>query len=308
MKKLPKVNVIMATYNGEKFVRTQIDSILAQKDVDVTLNIFDDISSDKTMEILREYEDKYRNVHVYQNEKNKNYTYNFLDALYSFKDCNDFDYYAFADQDDYWLPEKMIVAINKIKEVGKCSLYASNLTIVDKDLQPLNRNMRKDGFKFKKHNEIHGNVVTGCTTVFDGDFKDFVTKHYVKGIQCHDYWLGLLACFGKGCHFILDECAKYILYRQHGHNQVGYKKASTIQRIKILLRGYCVKTMNLRPLITEFREDINEKDVEIIEKFLDYKKCKNKWFLLKNVKTSKPIKFAIMILLNRFKINNKEGK
>ena len=95
MENLPKICVIMSTYNGEKYLKEQIDCILAQKDVEVTLHIFDDISKDSTVEIAKEYEKNNSNVFVHVNEKNKNFTYNFLDALFSFKDNQDFDYYAF---------------------------------------------------------------------------------------------------------------------------------------------------------------------------------------------------------------------
>ena len=73
MEKLPKVLVIMSTYNGEKFIKEQIDSILAQKEVDIYLHIFDDCSKDNTVEIVREYEKKDKRVVLHINEKNKNF-------------------------------------------------------------------------------------------------------------------------------------------------------------------------------------------------------------------------------------------
>ena len=174
MENKPKIAVIMSTYNGEKFLNVQIDSILAQKDVDLSLYIFDDCSKDNTVSIAKEYEQKYDNVHIKVNEKNKNFTYNFLDALFSFKENEEYDYYAFADQDDYWLEDKLITGIKQIEQKGKCTLYSSNLKVVDGDLKYEGRNFLNID-KLKYYDEVCRNVVTGCTIIMDKEFKNLAS-------------------------------------------------------------------------------------------------------------------------------------
>ena len=272
MEKLPKVLVIMSTYNGEKFLKEQIDSVLAQKDIDVTLHIFDDISKDSTVSIAKEYEKKNKNVKVHVNEKNKNFTYNFLDALFSFKDEQSYDYYAFADQDDYWADTKLISAINKIKETGACTLYSANLKIVDQNLEYAGNNMMSTKYVNKHYDIICKNIVTGCTAVFDNDFKNLVTKHYPENIYLHDYWLALIANYTEGAHFVYDTCPDYILYRQHGTNLIGENKSGLVKRAFKLIfkkKDPIKSTRNLVKRFYElFEDDILESDKKIMKMFL----------------------------------------
>lgn len=302
----PKVLVVMATYNGEKYIKTQIDSILAQKEVDVTIHVFDDLSKDKTQEIVKEYEKKHKNVILHINEKNKNYTYNFIDGLFTFKDEQGYDFYSFADQDDFWVEDKLISAINKIKEIGECTLYSSNLTIVDGELKPLNRFLRPEDFSFERHEQLHYCMVTGCTAVFDNAFKNLVTKHYPEGLIYHDYWVGLIANYAKDAHYYWDKDPSHILYRQHGNNASGGSvKYSLWFKIKSKFKGWFVGTkINfyiLKLLIKYFSEELNDEDKQVIEKFINYKKWSNKKYLLKHLKCSNKKRFNTKILLNRYK-------
>ena len=125
-----KVAVLMSTYNGEKYLREQIDSILAQEGVDVTLYIRDDGSSDSTIEIINEYLTKTNRIKFYIGE-NIGVGNSFMQLVY---DCpEDYDYYAFSDQDDIWLTEKMQVAVDSLKEYSNPFLYCSNQILVDKN-------------------------------------------------------------------------------------------------------------------------------------------------------------------------------
>lgn len=304
MEKLPKVLVIMSTYNGEKFLKEQIDSILAQKDIDVYLHIFDDLSKDSTVEIAKEYEKKNKNVKVHINEKNKNFTYNFLDALFSFKDNQEYDYYAFADQDDFWLDTKLISAINKIKEVGKCTLYSANLKIVDQNLEYAGNNMMDTKYVNKHYDIICKNIVTGCTAVFDNDFKNLVTKKYPENIYLHDYWLALIANYTKDAHFVYDTCPDYILYRQHGTNLIGENKSGLVKRAFKLMfkkKDPIKTTRNLVKRFYElFEQDIAENDKKIMYRFANVNKFKNRFVLFFKVRSNYSFKLKIKMLINRY--------
>lgn len=299
MKKEPKVLVVMSTYNGEKFMAEQIDSILAQKDVAVTIHIFDDCSKDKTQEIAREYEKKDKRVVLHVNEKNKNFTYNFIDGLFTFKDEQGYDYYAFSDQDDFWVEDKLISAINKIEEVGSCTLYSSNLKLVDGELKPLDANLMDLNYVNKKYDVACKNVVTGCTAVFDNDFKNLVTEKYPENIYLHDHWIALIANYTEGSHFIYDSCPDHILYRQHGNNQIGENK--NIGK-KLKKKSEIRSTRNLVKRFVElFGDKISEEDKPLFEKLANTDKLKNRFCLFFKMKKNNYLSiFRIKMLLNNY--------
>lgn len=299
MNKKPKVLIIMSTYNGEKFIREQIDSILAQQYVDVMLHIFDDCSKDKTQEIVKEYEKKYKNVILHVNGKNKNFTYNFIDGLFTFKDEQGYDYYAFADQDDYWLPSKIISAINKIKEIGKCTMYAANLKVVNEKLEYAGNNMMDMRYVNKRYDVACKNIVTGCTVVFDNEFKNLVTKHYPENIYLHDYWLALIANYTKDAHFVYDVCPDYILYRQHDNNQIG--KSKNIGK-KLRKKENLKTTRNLVERFIElFSDEINEDDKIIFKRLANTNKIKNRFYLFFKMKKNNYLAiFRIKMILNKY--------
>ena len=270
MKNLPKIVVIMSTYNGEKFVKEQIDSILAQKDVDLTLHIFDDCSKDRTVDFVKEYE-----------KKNKND-----------------DYYAFADQDDFWLEDKLISAINKIKEKGKCSLYCSNLKIVDENLIYAGNNMMPQNYINKHYDILCKNIVTGCTVVMDNDFKNLATKFYPENIYLHDYWLALIANYCKDANFIYDEDPSHILYRQHGTNLIGSNK-NILKKFKkkVLQKSSYNLVKNFYQLYGNF---IIENDLKVFKKASELNKIKNRFLLFFKIKSNFSLEFKIKLLLNNY--------
>ena len=296
---LPKICVIMSTYNGEKYLKEQIDSILNQKDVALTLYISDDCSTDKTVEIIKEYQEKYNNIILHINEKNKNFTYNFLDSLFEFKDNEEYDYYAFSDQDDVWLDEKLITGIRKIESTGKNTLYCSNLKIVDENLIDTNKKMISQNYKVKHYDVLSKNIVTGCTIIFDKEFKNTVTEFYPNNIYLHDYWLALIANYIKNSHFICDTESLLINYRQHASNLIGSNNGYIGKFFK--KKPYIKTTLNLiRAFCDLYKEFIIDEDVTIFEKLCDYKRLKNKFFLIKNVKSNFNKEFRIKILFNKY--------
>ena len=127
----PKVLVLLATCNGEKYLRQQLDSIYAQEDVEVSIFATDDGSTDSTIAILEEYK-KNHSLTIHHHGEPHEFTYNFIDAIFANKNTS-FDYYAFSDQDDVWMKEKLSSAIEMLKKNSK-NVYSSNLTIVNENL------------------------------------------------------------------------------------------------------------------------------------------------------------------------------
>lgn len=301
--KLPKVCVIMSTYNGEKYLKEQIDSILKQKDIDLSLYISDDRSTDETTKIIEEYQKEHKNITLHINENNKNFTYNFLDSLFLFKDNTEFDYYAFADQDDSWLEDKLISAINLIKSKfneSESVLYSSNLKIVNEKLEWNGEYL--NNYIPPKYQILGRNIVTGCTVVMNKSFKNLATEHYPENIYLHDYWLALIASFCKNAHYIYDENS-YILYRQHGNNLIGSNK-NKLKRILSFLFKKIPENERTHNLVLKFYElyknEVLSDDLNLIEKLAYYKKFRNRNSLIWNSHGKISNRLKIKILLKKY--------
>ena len=298
MEDKPRVLILLSTYNGEKYLRELLDSLFNQRDVDVTVFASDDISTDSTPQILEEYKQKF-NLDYRINKENKNFTYNFLDLIYDNKD-SDFDYFALSDQDDVWLDDKIISAINLLKQENK-HFYCSNLTVVDEKLEnprPMN--------KFKVKNNKHApyileNICTGCTAVFDKEFMKHLGKHYPNNIYLHDYWLMLVAAFTSS--FVYDTNS-HILYRQHGDNQIGSQTESLSTYYKKFNTSKSHRHNLVLELLEGFGDEISEEDKKDLNTFLLYKNkfsCRMKIFFSAkfNAKTH-PFLRKIKLLLGKY--------
>ncbi len=147
-----KIDILMATYNGERFLREQIDSILEQSFSDFRLLISDDLSKDNTREILNEYVKKDRRVIVFLQNKNLGTVQNFEFLMQKVES----KYFMFSDQDDIWQKDKIEKSLEKIEET-KSDLVYTNLQVVDQNLNVVNPSYWKlKGFekKIKKYNNF----------------------------------------------------------------------------------------------------------------------------------------------------------
>ena len=125
---MEKVDVLLATYNGEKYLKEQIDSILEQTYSDFRLLISDDGSTDDTRKILEEYKNKDSRIQVFFQESNLGVVKNFEFLLKKVES----KYYMFSDQDDIWKSEKIEKSLNKIQS-DNCDLVYSDLEVVDEE-------------------------------------------------------------------------------------------------------------------------------------------------------------------------------
>lgn len=158
------VNVLMSTYNGEKYLREQIDSILSQSGVETHITIRDDGSKDRTKSILNEYSEKYRSRFSISCGDNIGCNNSFI-KLVTDSDKN-YDYFAFSDQDDVWKSEKLKHAIKMLNDNRQAHLYASSLFICD---EQLNIKSKKDMSKYllSLKSDFVRHRLSGCTMVFD---------------------------------------------------------------------------------------------------------------------------------------------
>lgn len=231
-----KVNIIMAAYNGEKYIKDQIESIIHNSFNNWILWIFDDGSTDETNLIIEDYIKQYpQKIKYCKNDLNKGVTRNFLEGAKFAIDQNSQDvnvknlnhYYMFCDQDDVWMPEKIYKTLNQMKKAEKkfgCQKPIAVFTdaiVVDEKL-----NIQQASFyKTSKLNTnrrdlphmLMENKLIGCTVMFNETLADKL-ELIPKNARYHDWWIGLIAsAFG----YITYLKEGTLLYRQHGNNVVG---------------------------------------------------------------------------------------
>lgn len=223
---MEKINILMATYNGRKYLREQIDSILNQTYSDFRLFISDDASTDSTVKILEEYEKKDKRVEIYCHEKNMGVVSNFEFLINKVRS----EYFMFADQDDVWKPDKIEKSLKKLEETGSDLVY-TDLEVVDNKLNKLESSFWKQkGFyeKITKNNNFESlylnNYINGCTMLCKSSYiNDFLPLPKNSKYVIHDYWIALVVSQNGKMAYIEEPTIKY---RQHGNNQVGSSRKS----------------------------------------------------------------------------------
>ncbi len=225
------VAIMLAAYNGEKFIAEQIESILRQSYQNWILFIRDDGSSDLTVEIVEDYCKKFpqRMVLVRESSEKHGSNANFA-ALHKYVTKNySFSYFMFCDQDDLWLKNKIEITLRRMKEAeakakgNVPSLVHTDLKVVNEELQILSdsyfkyRTLHPD-FTDLRHLLVQNNA-TGCTMMWNKKLNEIVGDSLSnEEVFQHDWWMSLTACcFGK--IFIIKEPT--ILYRQHRENSIG---------------------------------------------------------------------------------------
>lgn len=227
------VAVLMSTYNGVKYIKEQIESILGQENVSVEIFIRDDGSIDHTVDIV----EKYDNINIIRGE-NIGVGNSFMELVY--KVPNSFEFYAFADQDDIWLNNKMEKGIEKIRHQKGPILYCSNQRLIDKYGSEI-------GVRFNRNPDLSSekifvqNSATGCTMIWNRELQNILLKKRpAKELlysRIHDVWVAMVASI---CGTIIYDKNGYILYRQHENNVVGARKKTRkdilVQQIKKIKR------------------------------------------------------------------------
>ncbi len=235
-----KLSIAMTTYNGEKFIREQLDSILNQTRLPDEIVISDDASADKTVEILMEYKEKYpKLINLLLNKENVGFVKNFERAIMNTTG----DLVALSDQDDVWLPTKLEKECKVLEENKDVGMVFCDLKVVDEKLNTIYDSLWKrkslnmkgilKGNSFFQKILIEGNRATGCTIMVRKEILDKTLPFNDK--IAHDYWIALVVSTLSDV-FAIDETL--VLYRQHGKNQIGVdkktNKAITVRSLESL--------------------------------------------------------------------------
>ena len=297
-----KIVVLMSTYNGEKYIKEQINSILNQKgDFQLDLWVRDDGSKDKTQKILEEYA-KHGKLRWYSGD-NLGPAKSFIDLI---RRCLGYDYYAFADQDDYWMPYKVSAAIKMIERKKGPQLYFSNAELVDSKMNSLGRNVYKISPKLDFETLTCAGGILGCTTLFNAELARWIQeKEMPNKIVMHDFYIDEL-CVALGGKITYD-MRPFMKYRQHGNNVVGVSSGilGTIKsRIKDIFRKPKVSiAQQANEILRIYRGDISAEKIKWLTKISKYKlnylnrillafSCKTKYM---NVNMGLKLRLSIML-------------
>lgn len=267
------VTVLLAVYNGEKYLKEQIDSILTQTVKDIKIVIRDDGSGDGSSLIIDDYCNRYPQIiSKLEGAPTGSAKQNFAKLL---ADC-DSDYIMFCDQDDVWLPqkiEKTLAAMQKAEGGGKTPvLVHTDLKVVDHSLNVISSSF----FEFQKLFQdditlsklLVQNNVTGCTVMINRALKE-KCGNIPENCIMHDWWLALVAVlFGK----LVCVEEPTMLYRQHESNQVGAKASYGIAFVKRKLatldkvrENYNATYAQAKSLLDCYDGVLDEQQKEVIE-------------------------------------------
>ena len=291
---MKNVCILMSTYNGEKYLREQIESLRNQQGVDAKILVRDDGSNDSTTQILEQYS-KEGVLEWYAGENLKS-ARSFLDLIYHTPYS---DYYAFCDQDDYWMPNKLAAAIQLLEETdsGKSALYCSKTKIVDKDLHPIDQKNKFEFMALGMPSAFIINNAPGCTMVFNRYLLERVREYVPAYIGMHDSWI-YKVCVVTGNQIIADKNA-YIYYRQHGNNVLGGMHnpiKSWKRRINNLQSASCYRSKVANQVLIGYEKYLSEGDGEILRIISNYKKNIRYWILaIINPSISTPIPFYTLM-------------
>lgn len=214
-----RILVLLSSYNGERYIERQIDSILNQTVRDsLHITIRDDGSKDNTCSIVNELKARYPGKIDLIQGKNVGFNASFFELL---KSASGYDYYAFSDQDDVWLDSKLEIAVKTLEqeEFHGPMLYASTSYLVRDDLKPYGQTRRKRR-AFSIYNTIIQNICPGHTQVMNQSLLDLVTQKPIEpdNLYAYDSWVMCYATlYGK----VLFDNRSFTYYRQHEKNQQG---------------------------------------------------------------------------------------
>ena len=264
---MKRVNVLLSSYNGADHIREQIESILNQNYDNIKLFVRDDGSTDGTLDILKEYEAEGKLV--LEQGKNVGFIKSFLWLV---KHSEKADYYAYADQDDVWLPDKTAMAIECLEKEDNSLplLYFTNYNICNDDLE-FQEIYDKEGAKKKPSfaNALVDCMPLGFNSVFNYETKRLIAENTPKYSCGHDWWTYIVCqAFGK----VLYDNRPSVNYRRTGHNVspggMSFLKFQIWRFKKFFVNDYF---SNVRKMLREFeyyyKDKLSEKDKKVLALF-----------------------------------------
>lgn len=270
---MASVHIVLATYNGGKYLEEQLDSLLSQTYPDFRIEICDDGSTDNTIAIVQEYKKKDSRIFLHRNEENLGYVKNFMHGIRR----SDSPYIMLCDQDDIWNPDKIEITLAAMQEAEKENPDVPILVFTD--AMNYDSDSRKETGRFhinshldtKRVDTAHlfmENKCIGCTVMLNRQILPYLTE-IPEGIRVHDWWLALI-CSHFGNVVYLDKPT--LLYRQHSGNMIG--GSSFLDYVKGRLSGISKQKEALQETYRQgeafldlYRDRMSSVQLEIAEHF-----------------------------------------
>jgi rhamnosyltransferase len=270
--------ILLSTYNGEKYLNQQLDSIYNQQNVEFHILVRDDGSRDATLSILSEYQKSRGNMTILQGENIGVLKSFFALMEYAANNMSNFDYYAFSDQDDVWLNDKLYTSVTALSRSNNpYKLYYCNCIVCNDNLKQ-HLFSTKDTPKTTYKTALVRNNAIGCSLVFSKDLlmRSCDVSIYLgmveeKKMFLHDSWMNILAQYLDA--FIVSSAIPKIYYRQHNNNvthATGYSFMKKVQNVLNTNNKYS----NRVALLIEIEKTYitNPKKYQFLKKLLSYKK------------------------------------
>lgn len=276
------VSVLLPVFNGEEYIEAQIRSIFSQTHPSISLFVRDNCSSDRTVQILErlcaEYSPK---IHLIRSSSNTGLLGSVSSLMEVVAKSGSVPYYMmFSDGDDIWLPDKITVTLQKMKELE--SLFGENIPLlVHTDLKVVDRDLNQLSPSFWKYSNISPrnsclaklltqNCVTGCTVLINRPLFE-LAQPIPSCTVMHDWWMALVAAaFGQ-----IGYLAKpTMLYRQHGKNVIGAQKYGILTCLKKKPSKSGLKSKMIgqaRAFLDRYKMVLSEEQIELIRSFIQFK-------------------------------------
>lgn len=262
------VDILLATYNGEKYLKAQIMSILYQTYTDWTLYIHDDGSKDNTVEIIKYFEKNFPNI-IWVNDgiSNLGPAGNFMHLLKSSKA----QFVCFCDQDDIWFDNKLEIMVNAFKGENMAKplvMYSQAIDFYSQDNNKIGRYSSPCKHYSIKDSIFRNGGVQGCASMFNSSMRDFINVEH-EYVAMHDHILMLSGIINNGIRYI---DIPLFLYRQHSNNATTHQPQNLLDYLNILGRNKKVPVVDV-----SYYKGLKS-FYHVYNKYLD--KTDKKWFEL----------------------------
>lgn len=260
-----KVLILMSTYNGEKYLSEQIESLLNQTYKNIKILIRDDGSKDNTVKIVKEFQKNHDNITLIEG-KNKGFIKSFFELINLSEDS---DYYAYCDQDDVWMNDKIERAVKFFNKANndKPVLYFSNSDYYDGNMKYLATAEKNKIYNFR--NSLVECVTQGMTMIINNTTRELIKKNNPQNCLYHDWWTYMI-CSGFG-EIIYDD-KSLVKYRRHNKSvtvEGRSKKELFIWRVKKFLVGDSLKQIKkqLQEYENLYADRLNMEDKQLLKMF-----------------------------------------
>lgn len=300
--------VLLSAYNGEKYIKEQIDSLLKQKDVDFKVIIRDDGSKDNTLGIISEIAQQNDNITLLKGH-NVGFIASFTELVfYASQHCLDADFFAFCDQDDFWYSDKLKKSVSALSPYDNNLplLFSCNSDLIDKNDKKLG-DYRSQAVEITKANYLFNVDFQGCSMCFNRKALELYAQYPPKGV-CHDKWMSMICNF-LGVYVHSDE--HLFGYRIHSDNAIGYKVGKGLKEKIIDKFNYWFGVNDslsvYNAFYDTFHDQLNDASRKLLLNRMKYRKSlpSKVWLLRKreccpSTDFKSYIKYCIHLILNRY--------